>query len=133
MSVDPTKTQFASEYNVDKIAAYSTITDSSPSSVGIGLNYSIPGSGSFFPTYTLESIPNPYGKKCLTNLSWSIDGASFYDQDAQLPYYNSSSMEQLVQMGVQCGCSNSEIYFFFQSSYTSTQTVYLQFAIDNIL
>lgn len=133
MSVDPTKTQFSTETNVDKIAAYSTQFDSDPSSVGIGLNYSIPGSGSFLPTYTVETIPNPYGKKCLTNLSWSIDGFNYYDQDAQLVYYNGSEQQQLLQMSVSCGCSDSTIYFAFQSEYTSNQTVYLQFAIDNIL
>lgn len=131
--IDPTKVQFASSLNADKIAAYSTNVDSSPSSVGIGYSYSIPGSSTFTPTYTTESIPNPYGKKCYPNLSWSVDGVNYYDQDAQLPYYNSANKEQFTQMGVSCGCSNSTIYFVFQSSYTSTQTVYIQFAIDNIL
>ena len=133
MSTIPDDVLFTTETNVDKIAAYSTQTDSYPTSVGVGYSYSIPGSSTFTPAYTMESIPNPYGKKWLTNLSWSGDGASFYDQDAILPYYNVANQSQFTQMGVTCGCSNSTIYFFFQSSYTSTQTVYLQFAIDNIL
>lgn len=131
MTVDPTKTQFASAYTIDKIAAYSSLTDSYPNSVGVGLSYSIPGSGLQTPTYTLQSIANPYSKRCLTNLSWSIDGASFYDQDDQLYYYNAGHASEFTQMGVICGCSDSTIYFFFQSSYTATQTVYLQFAIDS--
>lgn len=133
MIVDPTKTQFASPaFLIDKIAAYSSQTDSFPNSVGFGISYSIPGSGSAFPTYTLKSITNPYGKKCLPNLSWSVDGVDFYDQDAELFYFNGGAMAAYTQMGVQCGCSDSTIYFFFQSSFTSNQTVYIQFAIDSL-
>jgi hypothetical protein len=131
MAVDPTKTQFASGWDIDKIPAYSTPTDSYPASVGIGLSYSIPG-GLYPGTYTLKSIPNPYGTKCLTNLGWSLDGIAFYDQDDISQYYNSTNRELLLQMQVSCGCSNSTIYFSFLSAYTSTQTVYIQFAIDSI-
>lgn len=133
MGVDPTKVQFAAPaFNIDKIAAYSTATDSSPNSVSNGISYSIPGSGGITPTYTLQSIPNPYGKKCLPNLSWSVDGVDYYDQDAELFYFNNSLNSALVQMGVQCGCSDSTIYFFFQSSFTSNQTVHIQFSIDSL-
>ena len=132
MGVDATKVQFAAPaYNIDKIAAYSTPTDSYPNSVGIGLSYSIPGSGSTFPTNTLKSITNPYGKRCFTTLSWSIDGTNFYNQGTSLFYYNGGAASIYTQMQVFCGCSDSLIYFYFSSSYTSNQTVYLQFAVDS--
>jgi hypothetical protein len=130
-SPDPTQTQFASEYVVDKIATWSSTLDSAPSNVGINISYTIPGSASPFPTNSIRSVMNPYDKKCLTNLSWSVDGVNYYDQDTTLDYYNATNQEMFTQMQVTCGCSNSTIYFFFQSSYTSTQTVYLQYAIDS--
>jgi hypothetical protein len=131
MTADPTKINFYSGFPIDKITAYSSTTGSSPSSVPVNISYSIAGD----PTngvFVIESIANPYGKKCLTNLSWSVDGINYYDQDAQLQYYNASQHLNLTQMQVQCGCSDANIYFSFTSFYTSTQTVYLQFAIDSI-
>jgi hypothetical protein len=132
MSVDPTKVQLAAPaFDIDKIAAYSSQVDSSPASVPTSVSYSIPGG---YPGlgYNLATIPNPYGKKCLTNMSWSVDGADYYDQDDQLQYYNATQQSMLIQMQVFCGCDNNTIYFFFQNTYTSTQTVYIIFAIDSI-
>lgn len=122
MSVDPTKTQFAAPaFIIDKIPVYSTPTDCYPSSVGIGLSYSITGGGGS-PAYTLESITNPYGIKCLTSLSWSEDGLNWYDQDDT----------GTDATNVSCGCNATTIYFFFEAQFTGTKTIYVQFAIDSI-
>lgn len=131
MSVDASQVQVAfPAYDIDKIAAYSTQFDSYPTSVGVGYSYSIPSNYEQV-NYTLETIPNPYGSALLTNLSWSVDSADYYDQDCQLWYYNSTLQQLTLQMGVSCGCSDDTIYFFFQTQYTGTQTVYLQFAVDS--
>ena len=130
MAADDTKLQFYSGLVADKIAAYSMTADSSPPTVSSAISYSIPGSGLSIPDFTLNSLANPYGKKCLTTLIWSLDNVNWYDQDDSLGYVNGAAGFQ-VKMQVSCGCSDSTIYFFFQSSYTSTQTVYIQFALDS--
>lgn len=122
MAVDPTKVQFAvPAFTIDKIAAYSTPTDSFPSSVSANISYSITGGGGF-PAYTLKSITNPYGNKCLPTLSWSTDDTNWYDQDAQDTDFTI----------VSCGCSDTTIYFFFNAQYSGSKTIFIQFAIDSI-
>jgi hypothetical protein len=120
MTVDPTKTQFASAWTIDKIPAYSTPTDCYPTSVGIGISYSITGGGGPI-TYTLKTITNPYGKKCLTSMSWSEDGTNWYDQD-------DNGTDATI---VACGCNANNIYFFFGAQYSGARTIYIQFAIDS--
>lgn len=129
--IDVTKVQFASAFNIDKIAVYSTPDDSS-AGVPQNISYSIPGSATSTPTVTVHSISNPYGKKCLTSLSWSLDASHWYDQDDTLYYYSVDRMDKAIQMNVICGCSDSTIYFSFTSDYPTTQTVYVQFAVDSI-
>lgn len=130
MGIDQTKVQFASPaYNIDKISSYSIVTDSFPSSVPSALSYSIPAA--LAGVYTLQSMANPYGKRCIPNVSFSLDGVSFYDQGTSVPYYNATSKQLQVQMRVNGGCSDSTIYLAFYSEYTATQTVYVQFAMDS--
>ena len=119
--------QFASEYPIDKIAAYSSLSDVYPASVPANISYSITGSGTSSPSYTLKSIANPYGKRCLPSLTWSLDGTNWYDQDDVL--IDTSTL--FIKMQVSCGCSDSTIYFFFVSSFAGTQTVNIQFAVDS--
>lgn len=134
MSVDITKVQFATPaYTIDKIATYADGQGNSwPSGTPINLHYDIPGSGiPDTPTYTLQSIPNLYTKRLLTTLSWSLDNVNYYDQGVPVFYYNATDMLFGTQMQIFCGCSDSTIYFQFVSSFTATQTVYLQFALDS--
>ncbi len=135
MGVNPTKVQFATPaFTVDKIAAYANnLGNSFPASIPTNISYSgIPGSGNnASTTYTTKTLPNPYGKRLLTTFSWSVDGANYYDQGAQLYYFSSFNQQWLVQMQAYCGCSDSTIYFSFGSQYTANQTVYIQFAVDS--
>ena len=135
MTVDLSKLQFVAPlYPVDKIAVYSSSTSASNNDIaGAGLAYSILGSSTTSTTLTtVQTIKNPYGRKCLTNAVFSLNGTNWYDQNTALEYYNSTERSPGLRMSMFCGCSDSTIYFVFNSQYTSTQTVYVQFAVDSI-
>lgn len=124
MSLDRSKVQFFSGDTIDKIVAYSSKTDSSSPSIPIDITYTVGAGGPLTPVFLLKSIPNPYGKRCIPNLSWSLDGLNYYDQIDQ--------PNATTQVSVVCGCSDTTIYFYIQNQSTSSQTVHIQFAIDTI-
>lgn len=131
MSVDETKLQLYSGSTTDKIAVFSSKTDSS----GIGTNATATIGPVVDPTDTPEvrmfSIDNPYGKKCLMTLSWSPDGVSYYPQNQPVYYYNATFSGYYWKALGFGGCSDSKIYFGISTQYNDTQNVYFQFALDS--
>lgn len=132
-TVNATKTQYSSLDLVDKIPVYSTTTDAQ----GIGINAKqsvgpVIGTPSTDTTTYIATLDNPYGKKCLTTLSWSLDGENYLPSDEPQYYFNSDANEYLLQVLPFMACSDSTIYFMVNTSYTADQTVYLQFALDSL-
>jgi hypothetical protein len=130
--VDVSKLQFYSEDVSDKIAMFSSNTDSSGSGIGIQgkMTAAAPSDPSQVAT-TIASIANPYGKKCLMTLSWSLDGISYFPQNQPAYYYNAGYSGYYWQALGFGGCSDSTIYFGVDSQYTASQTIYFQFALDS--
>ncbi len=124
MTVDVSKLQFYSGYPIDKITVQDTTS------------FSVAGGSGVIPTTSTQSITNPYGAKCLTTCSYSVDNTNFYDQNSGLQFYSTFHAEPLLQMQVQCGSSDSNIYFYFSTNYQDgsgnalSQTVYIKYAID---
>jgi len=129
---DVTKLQFYSEDVTDKIAVYSTNDDSSGSGIGIkgSMTAVAPASPADIAT-TIATIPNPYGKRCLMTLSWSLDGVNYFPQNQPAYYYNATFASYFWQALGFGGCSDSTIYFGTDSQFTSNQTVYFIFALDS--
>lgn len=127
MTVDVSKLKFYSGYPIDKITTDNT---------NAPISYSIAGNAGVSPTTSLQSITNPFGAKGLSTCSFSVDNINFYDQNSPLIFYSVFHAEPLTQMQVQCGVSDSTIYFFIQSNYHDaggtpiTQTVYINYAVD---
>jgi len=130
-AVDPTKVQFSSTYIVDKIAMYSTKEDGQGyTSNG---NITIPAaSGLPFADVDYITIANPYGRKCLITLSWSLDGINYYPQNVPIFYFNvahNSYYWRALSFG---GCSDSTLVLGITTQYdVGPQTIYLQFALDS--
>lgn len=126
------KIAFTSYFSNDKVAMYSTLTDSSGEGIGIGASLiaTAPASAEDIQL-TTASIPNPYGRRCLMTLSWSLDRINFYPMNTPIFYFNATFQEYLWQALAFGGCSDSTIYFGVDSQYTSSQTVYFQFALDS--
>lgn len=128
--VDPTKTQFSTTYEVDKIALYSTKEDgqgyTANGSIAVGPANSLP-----FAEIYYASIANPYGRKCLFTLSWSVDNINYYPQNVPLFYFNGSYNSYFWQALAFGGCSDELVYVAVTTQYTAAQTVYLQFALDS--
>lgn len=130
MATDYTKLQFATPaYNIDKITSYSAGSDASANATA-NISYVITGTN---PTQStvIQTIANPYNKKMYFTMSWSLDNVNFYDCTTKLLYVNGANVQ--TQMQVVMGVSASLIYFAFTNAYTSNQTVYIQYALDNIL
>lgn len=119
MTLDVTKAQFETVNDVDKIAYNAsgslTATAASPPS----------------STVTTATIPNPYGKRCLMTLSWSLDNINYYPTNVPIFYYNSGLQSYLWQALGFGGCSDSSIYLCCTTQYGSPQTVFIQFAVDS--
>ena len=133
MSIDPSKVQFSTLDQVDKIAMYSSTTDSSGGGIGIGAQATIAAATApvFNPTVYMFNIPNPYGKRCLMTLSWSPDGVNYYPQNVPVFYFNATDLSYYWKALGFGGCSDSTIYFGVTTQYTSSQTIYFQFALDS--
>lgn len=124
MSIDATKLQFYSGWPIDKIVA----SDSVPAV------YIVAAASSALTTaYTVQSIANPYGQKCFTTMSYSIDATNFYDQNTPLFYYNSTVGSSVLKLQVSCACNASTIFFTFATNYTaSSQTVTINWSLDTL-
>lgn len=89
-------------------------------------SYSLTGSPT--PATATHSISNPYGLKCLTNVSWSIDNTNFYDQDDEIWI---SIGQTLCSLKV--GVSDSDIYFYLTNSTNgNTYTFYINYTLYSI-
>lgn len=127
--VDATKTQFSTTYEVDKIALYSTTTDGQ----GYTSGASITVGAAALPSTTVftGSVANPYGKKCLPTLCWSLDGVNFYPQNVPIFYFNATYASYFWRALAFMGCSDSTLYVGVTSQYGSSQTIYIQLALDS--
>lgn len=132
MSVNTDLTYFFSGAPIDKIQSWSNTTDSSPGLL-VGYRFSIPANPS--PGSGLQagtgSTANPYGKRGLPHLSWSIDQVNWYSTGAQIIYFNSSLQGYVTQIAMYLVCSDSTLTFVAITGYTLPQTIYIQFAVDN--
>lgn len=119
MSLNGALVYFASQYPIDKIFAYSSITDSFPSTIPTNISYAIAASAGG-GTFLTKTITNPYGKAGIVTLSFSIDGSAYYEQTDQ-PNFN-------TQVSCFGSCSSSTVSFHMQNQSASPQTIYIQFA-----
>lgn len=131
MSLDPTKIQFATVDFVDKVPIYSTKTDNSGGVIGSDGFLSALAASPPNSQVTYATITNPYGKRCLITLSWSLDHVNYYPVNVPIFYYDAVHAEYLWQAVGFAGCSDSLIYLCCTSQYGSPQTVYMQFALDS--
>lgn len=130
MTLDPTKVQYSSLDIVDKIPVYSTKTDGQ----GLGINGSLAvGAASALPSSSIfvGTVANPYGRKCLVTMSWSLDGTNYYPMNTPTFYFNATFSSYFFQALGFAGCSNSLIYIACTTQYTSAQTMYFQIALDS--
>jgi hypothetical protein len=128
--VNLAKLNFYSGDTTDKIAVYSLTDDSS--GIGKAANMDIPAADSpDSPQVFIASLDNPYGKKCLMTLSWSVDNVNFYPQNTPIYYYNATFAGYYWRALGFGGCSDDKIYFGCTTSYDSAQTIYFQFALDS--
>ena len=130
MSVDLTKLQFDSSEAVDKIAVYSTSTDASTGALP-HYKATIPAAVSP-PNSTIYTgtVSNPYGKRGLLTISWSLDTTNWYPENVPIYYFNTANNVYAWRMLVFGGCSDSTIYFGFNTQSDTSTLVYLQFAMD---
>lgn len=133
MSSDSDLIQFSSNLTIDKIQSWSTTDDSSTNLDQFNLTVEIPAAPTVLDDLIgIGSITNPYGSRGLTTLAWSLDGINWYPQNAIIFYYNTVSAGYYWKMFVTMACSDDDITFMFDTQYTDgSQTVYLQFAVDN--
>ena len=131
MTFNVSAAQFGSDFAIDKIQSWSTQTDASSGlqpgySVGVPVCTSIPA-----PQSGTGTISNPYGRRGLPNLTWSLDKVNWYPNGGQILYFNSDHQEYITQVALYATCSDSTITIVVTTGYTSPQTVYLQLAVDN--
>lgn len=132
IEVDATKTQMETTHQVDKVAMYSSTTDSSGDGIGIGGSFVAAAASSLpFTTITTASVPNPYGKKCLMTLSWSVDNINYHPMNVPIFYFNASYNSYFWRALAAGGCSDDTIYFSVTSQYDQDQIIYFQFALDS--
>lgn len=127
---DVLKSQFISTHQVDKVALYSTMEDGLGYTARGTLAVGTPADPVFGGVYW-ASVANPYGRKCLMTLSWSVDGVNFYPQNVPLFYYNATHLAYYWQALGFGGCSDSLVYLACTTQYTADQTMYVQFALDS--
>jgi hypothetical protein len=123
--------QFGSDFVIDKIQSWSTPSDASPGLLA-GYKITVPADPSI-PTVVAGagSITNPYGKRGLPTVTWSIDQTNWYPNGGQILYYNAANAEYITQVASYITCSDTTITFVIYTGYTAAQTVYFQLAIDN--
>lgn len=73
---------------------------------------------------TTATLENPYGRKCLITLAWSIDNVNFYPAGG----YTAVSQPYTANAWV----SDSTIYIYLTNSSGGTVTFYTRFALDTI-
>lgn len=112
--------QFYSGYPIDKIVVQDTAT------------YTVVAPTLPAREQVLETIANPYGAKCLIQASWSIDNTNFNSTLTQLQYYNNTEMQPTLKASVNCGCDDSNIYFFLTNGFTSNLTFNINYTLYSI-
>jgi hypothetical protein len=129
--IDVSQVQFSSEFTIDKIQSWSSTTDASE---GLAAHYTftIPAD-SILPDLAAGtgSITNPYGRRGLPTVTWSIDQVNWYPTGGQILYYNGTFASYFTQIAVYLVTTDSQITFVVTTGYTSSQQVYVQFAVDN--
>lgn len=122
--------QFSSEFNVDKIQTWSSAVDSS--GIGAGFHLTVPANTSL-PTLleATGSLSNPYGKKGLPTITWSLDQQNWYPTGGQIIYFDPVHAQYTTQVAVYMAVTNSLITFVVTTGLNAPQTIYLQFAVDN--
>lgn len=131
MSLNVADAQFASDFNIDKIQSWSTQTDSS-SDLLSGYHITIPADPSIPAVVAgTGTITNPYGKRGLPNITWSLDKVNWYPNGGQIIYFNSDHFLYMTQVAAYIACSDTTITFVVFTGYTAPQTLYFQLAIDN--
>lgn len=131
--IDVSKIQFTTLYDVDKIPVYSTVADgqglSANGSLAVG---PVIGAASTTTSVYVATVANPYGRKCLPTMSWSIDGVNYYPVNVPIFYFNPTYQEYLWQALGFVGCSDSTIYICASTQYdVGPQTMHVQFALDS--
>lgn len=123
------KVRYTTYFNADKVAVYSTKDSSS----GIGAGGSLSVTAGVPPNNSVvyASIPNPYGRKGLMTMSWSLDNVNYYPANVPIFYYNATFASYLWQALGFMGCSDSLIYICCTTAFGSAQTMYVQFAMDS--
>lgn len=123
------KINYTSYFNADKIAVYSSKTDSS----GIGADgvlTVLPASPPDF-NVSFAQIPNPYGHRCLPTMSWSLDGINYYPVNVPIFYFNTTNQEYEWQALGFMGCSDTFITICCTTQFGTTQSMHVQFALDS--
>jgi hypothetical protein len=131
MTVTTDLVNFSSLSNIDKIQSWSTTTDSS-TGLSSGYSFTIPANPT--PASLISgtgSIANPYGHKGLPHLIWSIDNTNWYAMGSQILYYNGGLAQYVTKVAVSMSVSASTLWFIATTGYTSSQLIYIQFAVDN--
>jgi hypothetical protein len=125
------KVAFTTYFDVDKVAVYSSKDDGSGSGIGSGGSLAVPAGTPNTYSITYATVANPYGKRCLPTLSWSLDNVNYYPVNVPIFYFNATFQQYLWQALGFAGCSDDLIYLCCTNSYGSAQTMYMQFALDS--
>lgn len=123
MTVDRTKLGFYSGDPIEKIVQEDT------------LSYTVAaGTPSDIPPYpgVLKTVTNTYGKKCLSSVSWSIDGSNFNSSRDSINYTNGTLHELVTKASVNCGVYATTVYFYIVNNYTSSLTFTINYALKTI-
>lgn len=115
------KVKFTSYYDLDKIP-FDGETSATLAGVGAGDPTS--------PVIQVVRIVNPYGAKCFTSGTFSVDGTNWYDTNSSINYFNAGFSVYTASMAVEIGCDASYIYVVCFNGFTGTQTVTVRFSID---
>lgn len=124
------KVRYTSYFRADKIAVYSTQTESS--GIGIRGTLYVYAGNPVSSQVSVATIANPYGTKLLPTMTWSLDGTNFYSANTPIFYYNATYMTFAWQCIGFMGCSDDLIYIGATSQYESDQLMYVNFALDSI-
>lgn len=112
LTPDVSKLNFVSNYPVDKVVAENK---------ALPLIYTVAAY-----TEVTNSIPNPYGKKCFTTMSWSLDGSNYYPAQAKL--------SNAFMPSANAWADATNVYFYLDNSGMATSsTFYIIYALDTIL
>ena len=89
--------------------------------------------GFYLPKTDVYRIPNPFGKKALITMAYSVDGVNYYPQKYRL--YQPGNPVPAGRIGATVGASvtDSEIIFYFTHYLGAQQNYTMKWVLDNIL